>query len=300
MNENNNSVKKINTAQQPEEAALQAKDEHSGEQTEVAHEPTLFAEPIFHWGDLAITNSLLNSWLAVALIIILSFFIRKSIKTIPGKLQNLMEMILESALSLIDSVTGDRKKSLKFFPIVFCLFFFILINNWLGLFPGIGSIGFLEQERGHSVFVPWLRGGAADLNTTLALALFAVIASHVIGIITVGAWKYINRFINIKAFLEIPQKALREPTIVLVNPIKAFVGVVEIISEIAKVASLSFRLFGNVFAGEVLLASIAVIFAFLLPIPFMFLEVLVGIIQALVFAMLTLVYLTIAVSEEEH
>jgi len=100
--------------------------------------------------------------------------------------------------------------------------------------------------------------------------------------------------------LEIPGKVMKEPTIVLVNPIKAFVGIVEIISEIAKVASLSFRLFGNIFAGEVLLSSIAVIFAFLLPIPFMFLEVIVGIIQALVFSMLTLVYLTIATSQEEH
>jgi F-type H+-transporting ATPase subunit a len=118
--------------------------------------------------------------------------------------------------------------------------------------------------------------------------------------IMVGAWTYLNKFINIKAFLEIPKKIIKEPTVILVNPIKAFVGLVEIIGEIAKVASLSFRLFGNIFAGEVLLASMAALFAFLVPIPFMFLELIVGIIQALIFAVLTLVYMTIATTVEEH
>lgn len=268
--------------------------------TEVGHEPTLFAEPIFHIGNFTITNSLLNSWVVVFILIIFSIAIRKNTKEVPGKLQNIVEMIIEGAFSVMDNVTGDRKKTLKFFPIVFALFIFILINNWLGLFPGIGSIGFLEQEHGHTVFVPWFRGATADLNTTLALALFAVLASHVVGVIAVGVWNYINKFVNIKALLMIPKKITKDPTIVLVNPIKMFVGIVEIVSEIAKVASLSFRLFGNIFAGEVLLASIAAIFAFLTPIPFMFLEVIVGIIQALVFAMLTLVYMTIATTEEEH
>ncbi len=269
-------------------------------QTEINHEPTLFAEPLFHIGGFTVTNALVTSWIAVAIIILISFAIRKNLKKIPGKFQSIMEMTVEGALDMIDSVTGSRKKSLQFFPIVFCLFFFILINNWLGLVPGIGSIGFLEEEAGRAVFVPWFRGGTADLNTTLALALFAVLASHVIGIVAVGGWKYFNKFVQVNAFFEIPRHIRKEPTIVLINPIKAFVGLIEIISEIAKVASLSFRLFGNIFAGEVLLSSIAVIFAFVLPIPFMFLEVIVGIIQALVFSMLTLVYLTIATSAEEH
>ncbi|MCX6742713.1 MAG: F0F1 ATP synthase subunit A, partial [Candidatus Parcubacteria bacterium] len=124
--------------------------------------------------------------------------------------------------------------------------------------------------------------------------------ANIIGMIMVGAWTYTNKFINIKAFLEIPKKIIKEPTIVLVNPIKAFVGLVEIIGEIAKVASLSFRLFGNIFAGEVLLSSMAALFAFLVPIPFMFLELIIGIIQALIFAVLTLVYMTIATTAEEH
>ena len=100
--------------------------------------------------------------------------------------------------------------------------------------------------------------------------------------------------------MDIPRNIIKEPTVVLINPINFFVGLVEIISEIAKVASLSFRLFGNVFAGEVLIASISAMFAFGVPLPFMFLEIIVGIIQALIFAVLTLVYFTIASTEHEH
>lgn len=265
---------------------------------ELQHEATLAAETIGHVGNFPITNSLLNSWIAVFIIIVLSILVRKKIKDIPRGAQNIAEIVIEGALGLIDSVTSDRKKSLLFFPIVFCLFMFILINNWLGLFPGIGSIGFVGEHGGHPAFIPFFRGGTADLNTTLALALMVVIGSHIVGIIFVGAWNYFNKFINLKGLMEIPKKFLKDPTIIIINPIKFFVGVVEIISEIAKVASLSFRLFGNIFAGEVLLASMAVIFAYLLPIPFMFLEVIVGIIQALIFAMLTLVYFTIATAEE--
>jgi F-type H+-transporting ATPase subunit a len=295
----------VNDDVHEEEVHVVAETEHSETETteghgEVSHEVTLFAEPVFHVGSFPITNSLINSWLAVIIVVLFAFALKKRITRIPKGIQNAFEIIVEGALNLADSVTGDRKKSQKVFPIVFAIFIFVLINNWLGLIPGIGSIGFIEEGHGASVFVPFLRGGTADLNTTLALALFAVIGSNVFGVLMVGAWKYFNKFINIKAITEIPKKIKKDPAIVFVNPIKAFVGLIEIIGEAAKVASLSFRLFGNVFAGEVLLSSMAVIFAFVLPIPFMFLEVIVGIIQAVIFAMLTLVYFTIASSEEEH
>ncbi|MFA5188856.1 MAG: F0F1 ATP synthase subunit A [Patescibacteria group bacterium] len=269
-------------------------------QASTGEKPTLFAEPVFNLGGFTVTNSLLNSWLVVMIVVIVSLVLHWKIKKIPKGIQNAMEIIVEGALDLCDSVTGSREKTLKFFPIVFALFVFILLNNWLGLLPGIGSIGFYALEEGHKVFIPFFRGGTADLNTTLALALFSVIGANIVGMIMVGTWTYVNKFINIKAFLEIPKKIIKEPTVVLVNPIKAFVGLVEIIGEIAKVASLSFRLFGNIFAGEVLLASMAALFAFLVPIPFMFLELVVGMIQALIFAILTLVYMTIATTKEEH
>src|SRR3989339_1885240 len=266
------------------------------ETASVGHEIVLGAEPIGHIGAMPITNSLLNTWIVVAILIILGITIRAKLRLIPRGIQNVFEIIIEGAVKLCDSVTQDRTKSEKVFPIVFTFFIFILFNNWLGLLPGIGSIGFIEND----TFIPYFRGGTADLNTTLALALISVIGANIFGMFTVGFWKHTNKFINFNALIEIPKKIRKEPAIILVNPIKAFVGLVEIIGEIAKVASLSFRLFGNIFAGEVLLSSIAVIFAFGLPIPFMFLEVIVGIIQALIFGMLTLVYYTIAGTAEEH
>lgn len=266
-----------------------------------SHEATLFAEPIFHVGKFNVTNSLINSWIAVAILIIIFVLIGKRMKRIPKGLQNVFELLLEKAIELADSVTGDRKKTEKFLPIALALFLFILINNWLGLLPGVGTVGFNEVSEGHKTFIPLLRGGTADINTTLALALFAVVGSHIMGVLTIGVWKHINKFFNMEAFLAIPGKVRKDASIVLVNPIKAFVGIVELIGEVAKIASLSFRLFGNIFAGEVLMASMMALFAYILPLPFIFLEIIVGIIQALIFAMLTLVFMTIASEQhEEH
>jgi F-type H+-transporting ATPase subunit a len=201
---------------------------------------------------------------------------------------------------MADSVTSDRKKTAKFLPIVLALFLFILVSNWMGLLPGVGTIGFVENAEHGKVFVPLLRGATADLNTTLAIALFSVVMSHIFGILMVGFWKHFNKFVNFHALQQIFHKFKKDPTIIMVNPIKVFVGLIEIVGEIAKIASLSLRLFGNIFAGEVLLASMMAISAFILPLPFMFLELIVGIVQALVFAILTLAFMSIASSAEEH
>lgn len=268
--------------------------------SDIIHENTIFAEPIFHIGGFNITNSLLNSWIVVFSVVVIGLIVYKKNKWIPSKLQSVFEITIESFLDIFDSATGSREKSLRFFPLVFAFFVFILLNNWMGLLPGIGSIGQIVSEHGEKVFVPYFRGATADLNATLALAAIAVAASHIFGIVSVGAWHHFGKFLNLKAALDIPRKVLKDPVILIVNPIKIFVGLLEIIGELAKVASLSFRLFGNIFAGEVLLASMSAILAFGLPIPFMFLEVVVGLIQALIFAMLVLVYLTTHTTKEEH
>jgi len=268
---------------------------------QIVHENTLYAEPIFHVGSFPITNSLLNSWLVVLIVVILALFLqRRKIRLIPRGLQNALEMVFELFFGLFDMVTGSRAKTLKFAPFVMTFFFFVLISNWMGLLPGVGSIGQVALEHGEKVFIPYFRGGTADLNTTLALAIIGVVMSHILGVIALGWWKYLNKFLNFKVLLEIPKKVIKEPTILLVNPIKFFVGIIEIIGEFAKIASLSFRLFGNIFAGEVLLASMSAILAFGLPLPFMFLEVIVGLIQALIFSILVLIYLSIATTAEEH
>lgn len=271
----------------------------------VGHVPTIYAEPILHVGEFTITNSLLTSWLAVLVIFAFSITLRKKIKKIPGKLQHVFEILIEGAMSLCDQVTNNRKLTNKIFPIVFTLFVFILVNNWVGILPFIGSIGINAIHDGHEVFVPFFRGGTADVNTTLALSLMIVIGSNVFGIIAVGLWKFFNKYVNLKVLGSIFKKLRKDPSILIVAPITFFVGILELIGEMAKIASLSFRLFGNIFAGEVLLASMAAIFAFILPGPFLFLEVFVGLIQALIFSLLATVYFTIASEdhsshEEEH
>ncbi|HTE48688.1 MAG TPA: FoF1 ATP synthase subunit a [Candidatus Paceibacterota bacterium] len=254
------------------------------------HETTIYAEPIFHIGNFSVTNSLLNSWLAVLLIIIFCLALRLKLKQIPGRIQQVFEILLEGALSLCDQVTNDRKTTLNFFPLVISLFVFILVNNWLGLLPIVGSIGFVQN----SVFIPIFRSGTADINTTLALSITIVIGSNIFGVIAIGAWKTFNKYVNIKALAGIVTKFREDKNIIIVAPITFFVGILELIGEMAKVASLSFRLFGNVFAGEVLLASMGAIFLYILPTPFLFLEVFIGLIQALIFSLLAAVYFTIA------
>jgi len=266
-------------------------------QTEVAHEPTIFAEPILNFGNFTITNSLFSSILVTIFLIVIFILIKSKIKKIPRGIQNFFEMILEFGLNFTDSITQDRKTSEKLLPVVLALFLFILLNNWFGLLPVIGTVGFYEIHNGHNTFIPFFRGGTADLNMTLALALFVVIFSHMLGVFSIGAWKHLNKFINIETLLEIPKKFKKDKNVIFINPVKFFVGFMEIIGEIAKVMSLSLRLFGNIFAGEVLLASMAMIFAIFLPIPFFFLEVLVGMVQAAVFSILTLVFLSMSTSE---
>lgn len=276
---------------------------------EVSHEITLYAEQVGHIGSFPITNALLTSWVVVGIILILSLVIRFSVKKVPGKLQSVFELLLDAAYDLCDQVTGSRKITTKVFPIAISIFFFVLLNNWLGILP-FGGFGLIETSQqigvdgavqSHSAFLPFLRSGTADINTTIALAIIAVIGSNIFGIISIGAWKTFNKYVNLKALGGMVTKVKKDPMVLLTAPITFFVGALELVGEVAKIASLSFRLFGNVFAGEVLLGAMAAIFAYVLPVPFLFLEIFVGLIQALIISMLTVVYFTIAQQDhEEH
>lgn len=287
-----------------ENIILETKGEIKTTEEKASHEVTIYAEPIFHIGDFQVTNSLVTSSFAVLVVFIFSLIIRFKMKKIPGKLQHVFEVIMDGGLSLVDQVTNDRRISVKIFPLVFSLFIFILVNNWLGLVPILGSFGLIAKEGAHSVFIPFLRSGTADINTTLILGIMIVIASNFFGILTVGLWKTFNKYVNIQGLGEIFTKVRKDPSVLIIAPINFFVGLLELIGEMAKIASLSFRLFGNVFAGEVLLVSMSAIFAYIVPGPFLFLEVFVGLIQALIFSLLATVYFTIAAQDhtehEEH
>jgi F-type H+-transporting ATPase subunit a len=186
-------------------------------------------------------------------------------------------------------------------PFIFSIFLFILVNNWIGLLPIFGSMGLIVKEGAHSAFVPFLRSGTADINTTLALSIMVVIGSNLFGAVVLGVWKTFNKYVNLSGLFSIFTKVRKDPSVLIVAPINFFVGLLELLGEIAKMASLSFRLFGNVFAGEVLLASMSAIFAYFVPGPFLFLEIFVGLIQALIFSLLATVYFTMASQDHsEH
>ncbi len=260
--------------------------------------PPLKAEILYEIAGWPVTNSMVNAFLATLLLAVFAFFLNKGIKKYytkdlaPKGVLNFFEAILDFLLGYIDGVTKDRKKSLQFLPIVGGLFLFILISNWMGLLPGTGSIGFWHGEE----LVPLFRPANTDLNMTLSMAVFAVILSHIFGVFSIGFFKYANKFIKFGDLFH-AIKSLN-PMKMMVAFIEFFVGLIEVFSEGAKMVSLSLRLFGNIFAGEVLLTVIASLIsgygAFFIPLPFMALEIIVGVVQATVFSMLTLVYLTIA------
>jgi len=256
--------------------------------------PPLAAEQIFHIGAFPVYNTFINSSLVLFGFICLGLLLRRRSAELPDKIQNFAESILEACLGYMDQVTHDRKKSIKFLPLTGSLFFFILVSNWLGVFPGIGSVGRWLLVHGEPELVPIFRPANTDLNMTLAMALLAIVLTHVFGIIAVGFWRYANKFVKLG---DIWMSFRKGGISIFVAVVEFFVGIIEIFSEVAKVVSLSLRLFGNVFAGEVLLTVIAGMIAFFVPLPFVFLEILVGLIQAIVFSMLVLVFLTMSTME---
>ena len=229
------------------------------------------AEPIIRLGFFSFTNSFLDTLIVDGLLIGLVVALNKKLADIPGKLQNLMEMAVETFYDLTESVAGHNAG--KIFPYFMTFFLFILLANWTGLLPGFSTVGFYEGEKTKTL-VPILRAATSDFNVTLGLALVSAVATHIMSISTIGIKQYLGRYFSL-------------------NPVNLYVGILELISEVTKVVSLSFRLFGNIFAGEMVLATVGSIFAFLFPLPFMMLEVVVGLVQALVFSMLTMAFMAV-------
>lgn len=256
-------------------------------------EVSLAAEKIFQIGPLPITNSMLLSWIVSALLIGFAFLATKKMSVVPGKIQNFFEAIIEALYGLVESVAGDRAK--LFFPLLATFFLFIILSNWLGLLPGVGTIGFYEIANSKENFVPLFRASNSDLNTTLALAIISVVATQYYGLRKLGVWGYITHYFHspLKGGFGIVALGL---------VIGIFVGFLEVVSEFVKIVSLSFRLFGNIYAGEAVLTTVSGLLAFIAPLPFMLLEVIVGFVQAAVFTMLTLVFLSIITEEhaKEH
>jgi len=272
------------------------------------------AEPVFHIGGFAITNTMLAGWISMIVLILLAYFGTRKMNLVPSGLQNVMETIVEAFLGLVENMAG-RRWGRRFFPIVMTIFLWLLVSNWMGMLPFYGSVGELlpaaegkvgyrvdtlgggvgiltgqQAPAGEEGFVlaPFLRSAATDLNLPLALALISVCLSQVFGVRSLGI-RYFSRFFNFNF-----KHGIFDGIIGMI------VGFFELISETAKIISFTFRLFGNIFAGEILLGVLAFLIPYLVSIPFYGLELFVGAVQALVFAALTLVFFTLAVKGHDH
>jgi len=256
------------------------------------------AEQVFEIGSFSVTNSLVNGWVTVLFFVVIAFLINRNVKQTPKGLQNLAEAILELILNFMDQVTNDRVKSRRFLPICGTLFLFILVSNWMGLIPGVGSIGVWGVMHDEVELIPLFRAATSDLNMTLAMGVGAVFLSHIVGVMTIGFLKHWGKFIQVggiwKAIKSFGTEKIGTALVnVFISIVELAVGFIELMSEVAKMISLSLRLFGNIFAGEVLLWVFFSLIRFGLPVPFYFMELLVGGVQAMIFSTLVLVYLTV-------
>jgi F-type H+-transporting ATPase subunit a len=288
--------------------------------------PLPFTVPVF---GSHIPNTLPSTWLTMIILMGVALAYNRSLRKEgpPSRLRIAVEAVAEGMLQFMENAVGENARI--FFPLVATFFLFIAVSNWCGILPGFGSVGVrvphhveeavpVEHEEemvaGHGEdmeLIPFFRSANAHLSTTLALALVSVAAAQYFGFKMQGT-AYLNKYLNFRADSPKPdpetqkglEKAVSRIGRTLEIGVNGIVGLLEIILEALKVLPFSFRLFGNIFAGEVLLFVVSYLFVFVFPIVFLGLELFVGLIQGLIFAMLTLVFFSIAASahhgEESH
>jgi F-type H+-transporting ATPase subunit a len=284
-------------------------------------------ETIFYIGGFPVSNTLLCTWFSILILVLVFFTATRYKSLVPTRYQSAVEMAVEYMRGLVESVSG-KVKGRKFFPLVASLFLFIAVSNMIDILPGVDTVGAIDGKgiqdlhlsaatcsqqflgflpncqpvAGFLLFgqisnqvITWIRPNTSDLNLTLSMALVVVVTCQVFGFATLGAKEHLNKYINLKALRKLNFEGF----------IEFFVGIIEIISEISRIISFAFRLFGNIFAGSAVLAVFAFILPFVSDIAFIPLEMFVALVQALVFALLTLVFLEIATTghgepESEH
>jgi F-type H+-transporting ATPase subunit a len=239
------------------------------------------AEPLFSVGPLTVTNSMVGAVVTSLILLLVAWYVTRRSTLVPSRLQTAVEFPIEWIGNIVEGTGGTRWRS--FAPLVISIFLFVLFANWLGLLPGVGTIGLFEQEHGEQVLVPFVRSASADLNFTLGLAIVSFFAFIGFGVKANGVKGYLKH-----TFVANP--AYMTP---IMTPI-------HLISELSRLISLSMRLFGNVFAGEVLLATMLALVPLIVPIAFLGLELVFGFVQALVFALLTMTYVILAIAENEQ
>jgi F-type H+-transporting ATPase subunit a len=254
-------------------------------------------QPLVQIGKFAITNSMLVTWFVAAAIIIFAQIAIRQVKPIPSGAQNFWEWLVESLYNFLEAIIGRElvRKTFWFFATIFI---FILFVNWFGLIPGVGTIGWGHHDPVTGAFHidrPLLRGGNADLNMTTAMAAIFFVLWLVWAFQAQGVGGFLKH-------LFAPKGETTGFIKILMAVIFFMVGWLEIVSILFRPVSLSFRLFGNIYAGESILEAMSTmipLLSWLLPIPFYFMEILVGIVQALVFMLLTAVF-TMLIAQHDH
>lgn len=257
----------------------------------------IFTIPGIHF---PVTNTLLSTWLTIVVLLAMFYFGSRRRDLIPQGVQNFTEWTVESLRGMVEGVAG-KERGKQFFPLVATFFIFIFVCNLLDIFPGVDTVGAIDGKAiaamhtaskpvlGFLLFgnisnaiIPWIRPATTDLNLTFAMAIISVVTCQAFGFYKLGAKEHISKYLNFR------------------SPIDFVVGILEAISELARIISFSFRLFGNIFAGSTVLAVFAFILPFVADIVFIPFEIFVAFVQALVFSLLTLVFLEIASSSHEH
>jgi F-type H+-transporting ATPase subunit a len=235
------------------------------------------AEPLFSVGPFTFTNSMVGALLTTVILLSAALWFRRNAQLVPGRGQSLLELPVEWMANIVRGAGGSRWRS--FVPFILTVFLTVLVANWIGLLPGVGTIGLAGE---HDTIVPFLRPASADLNFTLGLALVTFVVFVGFGIRANGLLGWLKEFLGEPRYM---------------SPIMA---PIHIISELSRLISLSMRLFGNVFAGEVLLATMLALVPLVVPGVFLGLELIFGFVQALVFALLAMTYITMAIAEHAH
>lgn len=242
----------------------------------------LSAPVLGHFLGIPLTSTMMMTWLTMILLTIFVLFWKNRFTLIPSKTQVAIELVIGGAFDYVADALESQKLAQRFFPLVMSFFIFILALNWIGLIPGVDSIGVFKSLHGEETLIPFLHPANTDLNITIGLALVAFFSIEIAGIVFLGFWKYGGKFINFS------------------SPLNFLIGIIELFSEIARLISFSFRLFGNIFAGKTLILIAIFFVPFVLPVPLLAFEMFVGLIQAFIFAVLTLFFIKLAIAQPEH
>ena len=264
-------------------------------------EVQLPSEGIFHLSKFTVTNTLIASWLTIIVLVAVFYAATRKMKLIPGGLQNFAELIVETILDFVKGVSGE-KNAKTLFPVVATIFLYVLTNAWLALLPFFGTVGITESD---GVFLPFFRAANTDINLTLSIALFSFFFVEYLGLRSLGFLHYFNGFFNLGQLRDgfknlFTGKIKPAMSGIFFGFINLFIGALEILSHFIRIISFTFRLFGNMTAGEILLLVVTFLIPFVVSMGVYSLELLVGVLQALIFAGLTLVFGVIAMAPHEE